>query len=1074
MHRAITFDGINDVSWQIIPLTDGLGAWRKAWDELNIRLYQGHPFRDSRFVDAMLRYFGTGTEHLCVHHTEGRTDGMLILYPRRAGVWTQFVPAQAQAAPVLIENLGILKELFPALPRRALLIELICQDTNFSPAGLWAENANLRTMPHALTMNIELEGSFEEYWSGRPKKLGQNIRRYRRQTGEAYGAPELRINVAPGMMRDAVARYGNLEASGWKGKAGTAVSPDNVQGQFYSEVMALFAETGQAEVVEYWLGERLAASRLIVLGGTITVMLKTTYDESLAKFAPGRLLLKDYLKTAFAMKKSRAVEFYTDATPDQLAWATGQRHIYHAMFFRSAYLARMHDAYLSVKNRISGIRNKVGTAQDNQGAVPDVRQYEYVEALPPGCTPLLLEGERHSFDLSADWFRLLENKAIFPEINARYYTLERDSKVLGLLPLSLQHTGGRVNQVSGLGNFYSSLYRPLLAPTVTSGELAVCLKKILADTGMDVLRFNAMDQAHSAFTLLESAIHQAGLKPFRFFCFGNWYLPVEGRSFAVYFQGLSSKVQSTIKRREKKFLADGRGRLEIVTGGDRLNDVIEAWDKIYRTSWKVPEPFPEFVPGLIRMCAGRGWLRFGFAYYDDEPIAAQLWIVSHGRAAIYKLAYDEKFSRLSPGTVLTAHLMRHVLDVDKVAEVDYLVGDDAYKKDWMSHRRERWGIIAYNKKTAKGMAGAATQMLGEISRHLGIPKTKALRQKAPMMKWALYPVSDFSRHVVAWDTLNQNSLNSPLLSSRFLLPCLKHFQTGKEKLAILGNLDRPDAMCILVRRGNLIWDTFQPAQAPVGFFLMRPGLELEIVISGLIRTLPGFPLALGITQQDPVLAPRPPDSIRMATINYINTARILIEGSYESYWNARGKNLRQNMRKVQNKLEKDGLKYQLKCISDPAQVKGAIDIYGRLESAGWKALDGTAVQSCNAQGKFYTDMLEAFCRNGCGRIYYLTFNDTIVAMDLCIYQGDTIIILKTSYDEAYKEYSPAMLMHQELFRELFQSGDFHLIEFYGKVMDWHLRWTEDIRMMYHVNVYRWEKIRNIAARSNKSKPEVAD
>jgi CelD/BcsL family acetyltransferase involved in cellulose biosynthesis len=255
---------------------------------------------------------------------------------------------------------------------------------------------------------------------------------------------------------------------------------------------------------------------------------------------------------------------------------------------------------------------------------------------------------------------------------------------------------------------------------------------------------------------------------------------------------------------------------------------------------------------------------------------------------------------------------------------------------------------------------------------------------------------------------------------------------------------------------------------------MRPGLELETVISALIRTLPGFPLALGITQQDPALTPRPPDSVRMATIDYINTARILVEGGYEDYWNARGKNLRQNMRKVQNKLEKDGLIYQLKCISDPAQVKGAIESYGRLESAGWKAADGTAVQSGNVQGNFYTDMLEAFCLAGCGRIYYLTFNDAIVAMDLCIYQGDTIIILKTSYDEAYREYSPAMLMHQELFRELFQTGDFHLIEFYGKVMDWHLRWTEDIRTMYHVNVYRWEKIRNIAAQSNKSELRMTD
>ena len=34
-------------------------------------------------------------------------------------------------------------------------------------------------------------------------------------------------------------------------------------------------------------------------------------------------------------------------------------------------------------------------------------------------------------------------------------------------------------------------------------------------------------------------------------------------------------------------------------------------------------------------------------------------------------------------------LMRHVIDVDQVREVDFGSGDDAYKKDWMSDRRER-------------------------------------------------------------------------------------------------------------------------------------------------------------------------------------------------------------------------------------------------------------------------------------------------------------------------------------------------------------------------------------------------
>jgi len=1063
------------MGWQIIPLANGLGPWRREWDDLSNRLYGGHPFRDSRFMDALLRYFGKGSERLCVHRTGARIDGLLIIRPRRAGVWTQFVPDQAQAAPVLIESADMLKELFSALPGRAWSIELLCQDPHFAPPALLEEEATSRLLPHALTMNIELRGSFEDYWENRSKNLVKNMRRYEHHVNDEFGTAELRILTAPGAMLDAVTRYGELETSGWKSRAGTAVNIENAQGRFYAEVMGHFAETGQAKVVEYWLGEKLAASRLLVSNSDLTIILKTSYDESLAKFAPGRLLLKSYIEHAFAEKRVGAVEFYTDATPDQLAWATGRRHISHVMFFRSAYQARMHDAYLTIKHWASGPRSEAGGAvlTHSPSTGLDIRRYESMSQLPSVCEALFHAGGQDSFDLSADWFRLLETK-VFPESGTRIYVLQRNGEVRGVLPLFFQRTGMWLRQASSLTNYYSSLYRPLLSPAVNFDELAGYLRMILRDARIDVLRFDAMDPAHPAFDLLESAIHQTDLKPYRFFDFGNWYLPVQGRSFQTYFQGLTSQVRNTIRRREKKFFAAERGKLEIVTGNDSLEEAIAAWCKIYDSSWKAAEPFPEFVPGLIRMCAARGWLRLGLAYYDGEPIASQIWIVNQGRAAIYKLSYDEKFAHLSAGTVLTAHLMRHALDEDKVKEVDYLIGDDNYKKDWMSHRRERWGIIAYNTETVRGLVGAAAQMLSEMSRQFSVLKTKTLEQKKQKMKWTVYPIGIFNQHVIAWDALNQCGCNSPLLSSRFLLSSLRHFQTGKEKLAVLGNPEHPDAMCILKQRGNLIWDTFQPAQAPVGFWLMRPGLELETIMTGLIRALPGFPLAVGITQQDPLLMPRPPDSVKMLTLDYINTARILVDGNYETYWNARGKNLRQNMRKAHNKLEKDGLKYQLKCISDPAGVKGAIESYGLMESAGWKAVDGTAVQSNNTQGKYYTDLLETFCRAGYGRIYYLTFNDTIVAMDLCVYQSDAIIILKTTYDEGYKDYSPAMLMHQELFRELFQSGDFRLIEFYGRVMDWHLRWTEDIRTMYHINVYRWESIRNIAARLKKTKPKQLD
>jgi len=41
-------------------------------------------------------------------------------------------------------------------------------------------------------------------------------------------------------------RYGILESAGWKGKSGTSIHPENIQGAFYDEVLQSFAPNRQA------------------------------------------------------------------------------------------------------------------------------------------------------------------------------------------------------------------------------------------------------------------------------------------------------------------------------------------------------------------------------------------------------------------------------------------------------------------------------------------------------------------------------------------------------------------------------------------------------------------------------------------------------------------------------------------------------------------------------------------------------------------------------------------------------------------------------------------------------------
>jgi CelD/BcsL family acetyltransferase involved in cellulose biosynthesis len=324
------------------------------------------------------------------------------------------------------------------------------------------------------------------------------------------------------------------------------------------------------------------------------------------------------------------------------------------------------------------------------------------------------------------------------------------------------------------------------------------------------------------------------------------------------------------------------------------------------------------------------------------------------------------------------------------------------------------------------------------------------------MSWTLLPGVQFASVAGDWQRLHAEGIAAPMLAADFVAALLDEFGDGNELLARYEQGGQILAMAVLARHGRASWATFQPPQAPLGLWIQRAGTDLASALAALMRALPGYPLVLGVTQCDPLLIARPDAGPRGHSRNYIDTARITIATDFANYWGGRGKNLRSNLKKQRSRLAATGVATRLEVIRSADAVAAAIADYGNLESAGWKAEGGTAVSPENAQGRFYRRMMEAFCRRGAGSIYRYWFGAQLVAMDLCIEERDCIVVLKTTYDQnAAAHFSPALLMREEACQQLFDERRFSRIEFYGKVMEWHLRWTDQVRTLYHVNHYRW-------------------
>ena len=264
------------------------------------------------------------------------------------------------------------------------------------------------------------------------------------------------------------------------------------------------------------------------------------------------------------------------------------------------------------------------------------------------------------------------------------------------------------------------------------------------------------------------------------------------------------------------------------------------------------------------------------------------------------------------------------------------------------------------------------------------------------MKWSLVKAVQFADLAPRWAELHARSRASPMLALEFVQPLIAEFGSGGEYLACCEHDGRTVAMALVLARGRGSWALFQPAQAPIGLWMQEPGLALAPLLAALMEALPGMPLVFGLTQCDPDLLARPTDSDQLRTLDYIATAKITLAGSFDDYWNARGKNLRANLKKQRAKLDKEGVVPRLQVSRLPGDVADAVADYGRLESAGWKAGGGTAVNAANAQGRYYRAMLEGFCRRGAGSIYRYWFGEQLVAMDLCIEDSEQIIVLKTT------------------------------------------------------------------------------
>lgn len=305
--------------------------------------------------------------------------------------------------------------------------------------------------------------------------------------------------------------------------------------------------------------------------------------------------------------------------------------------------------------------------------------------------------------LTHDWFKLwLEH--FNAHIKLLVLVVKRDTVTRAIFPFLLKSEtfkGIQIQKIELMGNVYSPVRNVIYAQMdddEKSDILATVLRFLKESSKWDMIDLFPLPEENFDFSALEKSTDTMGFKWERYFCFGNWYLEDIDFTGDQYIQSRTSNIRKNVKRYGRKLQTMGDLQFKMITEAPPagLDELMDSYYTVYNKSWKESEMDPTFHRDLAKLSCDRGWLRLAFLFLDDTPIAAQFWIVSNRVAYIVKLAYDEEYKKLIPGVILSTEIMKYVIDIDKVQEVDYLIGDEPYKKDWTPKRRERDGVRIFN------------------------------------------------------------------------------------------------------------------------------------------------------------------------------------------------------------------------------------------------------------------------------------------------------------------------------------------------------------------------------------------
>jgi hypothetical protein len=163
--------------------------------------------------------------------------------------------------------------------------------------------------PHEGVRVIDCSRPYPEFVAGLSRNSRKALKSHERRLAALDGARFERAREREQRVA-AFERFMELEASGWKGRAGSAVRCQPGSAGFHA---ALAADLDDCEMLTLHADGRCLAATLLLHAGTACSGLKIAYDEAYAHLSPGNLVMAKAIELCCADPETRVLDLVGDS-----------------------------------------------------------------------------------------------------------------------------------------------------------------------------------------------------------------------------------------------------------------------------------------------------------------------------------------------------------------------------------------------------------------------------------------------------------------------------------------------------------------------------------------------------------------------------------------------------------------------------------------------------------------------------------------------------------------------------------------------------------------------------------------